>query len=42
MEAHSQVAMAGNVTMLIWLGKQHLQQTDRRETQLSMSSEGSP
>jgi hypothetical protein len=33
------VAMAGNVTMLIWLGKQHLEQTDRRDTQISLSSE---
>lgn len=28
------VAMAGNVTMLICLGKQHLEQTDRRETRM--------
>jgi len=33
------VAMAGNVTMLIWLGKQHLEQTDRRDTQISLTSE---
>jgi len=26
-------AMAGNVTMLIWLGKQHLGQTDKVESQ---------
>ena len=26
------VAMSGNVTMLIWLGKQHLKQTEKTET----------
>jgi len=26
-----EMAMSGNVTMLIWLGKQHLGQTDKRE-----------
>ena len=27
-----QTAMSGNVTMLIWLGKQHLGQSDKAET----------
>jgi hypothetical protein len=27
-----EVAMKGNVTMLIWLGKQHLGQADKQET----------
>ena len=26
-----EVAMTGNVSMLIWLGKQHLQQSDKQE-----------
>lgn len=29
------VAMQGNVTMLIWLGKQHLHQVDKVETGIS-------
>ena len=28
------IAMQGNVTMLIWLGKQHLGQSDKLETEL--------
>ena len=31
------VAMSGNVTMLIWLGKQHLAQTDRQDTRITMT-----
>jgi len=30
-------AMAGNVTMLIWLGKQHLGQTDKMEQKVENS-----
>lgn len=32
------VAMQGNVTMLIWLGKQHLGQVDKIETELTSKS----
>jgi hypothetical protein len=32
-----QVAMSGNVTMLIWLGKQHLSQTDRQEARVTLT-----
>jgi hypothetical protein len=31
------VAMAGNVSMLIWLGKQHLGQSDKQDTTLDIS-----
>ena len=33
------VAEAGNVTMLIWLGKQYLSQTDKQELKGSVSGE---
>jgi hypothetical protein len=29
--------MSGNVTMLIWLGKQHLSQTDRQEARVTLT-----
>lgn len=29
-------AMSGNVTMLIWLGKQYLNQTDNKETEINL------
>lgn len=31
------VAMSGNVSMLIWLGKQHLGQSDKQDQNLSVS-----
>jgi hypothetical protein len=31
------VGMAGNVTMLIWLGKQHLSQTDRQDNRVTLT-----
>jgi len=34
-----QVAMTGNVAMLIWLGKQHLAQADRQDTRISVTPE---
>jgi hypothetical protein len=34
-----QVAMSGNVAMLIWLGKQHLSQTDRQDTRIELTAE---
>jgi hypothetical protein len=37
----AELAMAGNVTMLIWLGKQRLGQRDRFDTEHS-GSEGGP
>ena len=37
----AEVAMAGNVTMLIWLGKQRLGQRDRFDTEHS-GPEGKP
>ncbi len=35
-----QVAMAGNVQMLIWLGKQRLEQADKFQTTTNPSDEG--
>lgn len=32
------VAMSGNVALLIWLGKQHLDQKDKAETTLDVST----
>ena len=31
-------ALGGNVTMMIWLGKNYLDQTDKTETELSVSA----
>lgn len=38
-EAQSKAAMNGNVTMLIWLGKQYLGQVDKQETEVTLPQE---
>jgi transcriptional antiterminator len=36
------LAMEGDRTMLVWLGKQHLDQTDRRETEMTVQGGEKP
>jgi hypothetical protein len=39
MQKQYEVAMQGNVSMLIWLGKQYLGQTDKQETETNTKLE---